>query len=95
VNQQLINALSECIGHCQTDEEMRTVLSTMVVAAKMTLPQPLDPSPMSRHVEELRKRWVRLDNGCGYDKIGLIKYDRECTGRGLKESKDFIEAIFG
>lgn len=96
MNQQLINSLAECIGHCETDEEMIGIVNQMVIAAKITLPAAPDPIPMSRHVEELRKRWEVLPGSTsGYDKITLIKYDRGRTGRGLRESKDFIEALFG
>lgn len=56
-----------------------------------------DGKPTQRKViKKLEARFLSdvLTYGCG-NKIELIKLDRALSDRGLRESKDFVEATFG
>ncbi len=46
-------------------------------------------------LDEALKRHVEVNGGYPYAKIQAIKKCRELTGFGLKESKEYVEKLFG
>lgn len=107
LNFSLIRQLSQCFNYCETDEEVHLITETITKLTnnKEEDVQNLNDSRFQVYVMGLALSCMEK---VAYDqvtrtplsvpfyrvsKIALIKKVRELKGWGLKESKDYVEAL--
>lgn len=71
-----------------SDEMTRLASPLLIAAGDITKDYTEGP------IEKIYKQFGRLDTFPGTKYISIIKYYREITGFGLKESKEFIDKNF-
>lgn len=87
INQPLVNTLSECIGHCETDEQMQAVVGLMAKFAGLEKKHPVT----IEHV--IHSLYNAEQNEVGYNKIQLVSFYKRIMGTDIPTAKEAVEKI--
>lgn len=97
MNRTLVNRLGELFVHAESDSEAQVLVELCAKYAGLNTLLRQKDLTIELELRRLYKASIPqpYDKKVFYNKFELIKYHRAATGSGLKESKDFIENMFG